>query len=331
MVEKNNLNNTPSNNDFLQDDIYLHHKNKHFKQNSFIGFSIQEIDKKKNDKQILKTNNIGLRCEDLNNIKKTNTILLGGSVAFSCFASSEDQTISSLLQQNSNKKIINCGVGGHIFKQHLSLYFNYLKNIETKNIIILFGFNDLVNCYLGRKYDEILNIEFSTKVQNNYVSPISTSFKTLIIELLDKIGIRNIIHDLLLKKNQKEANKEINEIVIGNYINNIIKDILFFNNYCEKFNINLIISLQPTIYSFKKKLSKYENENLNKYLNKYPHRYKFIKIFNKILNDGLSSFKNYHNLENIFHDTKDTLFFDEVHLNDKGNYILSNFYKKLLD
>jgi len=331
MVEKNNLKNIPPKSDFLKDDIYLHHKNKHLKQNSFIGFSIKEIDKKVNNKQILKTNNIGLRCEDLNTIKRTNTILLGGSVAFSSFASCEEQTISSLLQKNSNKKIINCGVGGHVFKQHLSLYFNYLKNIETKNIIILFGFNDLVNCYLGRKYDEILNPDFSTKVQNSYLSPVSTSIKILAIEFLDKIRIRNIIHDLLLKRNQNKVYKEINEDLIKDYINEIIKDTIFFNKYCQKFNINLILALQPSIYTSQKELSNYENNNFNTYLTKYPNRQKFIKTFNNLLNDRLSFFKNYHNLDNIFQETNDTLFFDEVHLNDKGNFIISNFFIELLD
>ena len=331
MVEKNNSENNLSKDNFVLDDIYLHHKNRHFKQNSFIGYSIKEIDKKKNNQQILKTNKIGLRCEDLDLIQKTNTILLGGSVAFSSFASSEDQTISSLLEKSSNKKIINCGVGGHIFKQHLSLYFNYLKNIETKNIIILFGFNDLVNCYLGRKYDEILNIEFSRKVQDNYLSPIRTSLKTIVIQILEKIGLRKFTHDLLLSQNQGKVNKGIDEIEINNYINKIKKDISYFNNYCDKFNINLIISLQPSIYTSKKNFSEFEKNNLNKYLRKFPQRYKFIKIFNNFLNDELSLFKNYYNLENIFQNKSETIFFDEVHLNDKGNYILANFFNKLLD
>ena len=331
MVEKNNSENNSSKDDFILDDIYLHHKNRHFKHNSFIGYCIQQIDKKRNNKQILKTNKIGLRCEEIDLIEKTNTILLGGSVAFSSFATTEDQTISSLLEKNSNKKIINCGVGGHIFKQHLSLYFNYLKNIETKNIIILFGFNDLVNCYLGRKYDEILNIEFSSKVQDNYLSPIKTSLKTLVIQILEKIGLRNFTHDLLLSQNQEKVNKGIDEIEINNYINKIKKDINYFNSYCNKFNINLIISLQPSIYNSKKDFSEYEKKNLNLYLSKFPQRYKFIKIFNNFLHEELSSFKNYYNLENIFQDTSETIFFDEVHLNDKGNYILANFYKKLLD
>ncbi len=331
MVEINNLENNSSKDDFVQDDIYLHHKNKHFNQNSFIGYSIKEIDKKKNNKQILKTNKIGLRCEELDTIEKTNTILLGGSVAFSSFATSEEKTISSLLEKSSNKKVINCAVGGHIFKQHLSLYFNYLKNIETKNIIILFGFNDLVNCYLGRKYDEILNIEFSSKVQDNYLSPIKTSLKTIVLQILEKIGLRNITHDLLLIQNQKKVTKRINEVEINNYINKIIKDIIYFNKYCSKFNINLIISLQTSIYTSKKNLSEYEKNNLNLYLSKFPQRYKFIKIFNNFLNDRLSAFKNFHNLDNIFQDTKDSIFFDEVHLNDKGNYILADFYKQFLD
>ena len=88
MVEKNSLESHSSKDDYVFDEIYLHSKNRHFKQNSFIGYSIIKIDKKKNNKQILKTNKIGLRCEELETIEKTNTILLGGSVEFSSFATS---------------------------------------------------------------------------------------------------------------------------------------------------------------------------------------------------------------------------------------------------
>ena len=47
MVEKNNLVSDSSKEDYVFDEIYLHSKNRHFKQNSFIGYSISEIDKKK--------------------------------------------------------------------------------------------------------------------------------------------------------------------------------------------------------------------------------------------------------------------------------------------
>ena len=331
MVEKKELKKNFSKNNYLKDDIYLHHKNKHFQHNSFVGFTFKSIDKTDHGKQILKTNDIGLRCDDLSLVHNTNSILIGGSVAFSSFSSDEEHTISALLEKSSDKKILNCGLGGHILKQHFSLYFNYLKHIETKNILILFGFNDLVNCYLGRNYDEILSDEFSTNIQKNYLSPIQTSLKTLLIEVSDKIKIKHFLYDFFSNKNRKKFNKETRFNPINNYISDIIKDIVFFNKYCKKFNINLIIALQPSIYSSKKKLSDYENNNLNIYLKKNPERFEFIKIFNNLLDKNLSKFKNYHNLENIFNNFEDTVFLDEVHLHDKGNLIISNYLKNFLD
>ena len=331
MVEKKESIQSSLEKNYLKDEIYLHHKNKHFKHNSFVGFTFKKINKKINNKQILKTNSIGLRCEDLHLIKKTNTILIGGSVAFSSFASDEDHTISSLLEKNTNKKILNCGLGGHLLKQHFSLYFNYLKHIETKNIIILFGFNDLVNCYLGRNYDEILSDEFSKNIQKNYLFPVKSSLKTLFIEILNKIGLRKVFHNLLFIKNKKKINNGFKVDFVSSYINDIIKDIFFFKKYCEKFDIKLIMALQPSIYSSKKKLTNYEKNNFTTFLNQNPERIEFIKIFNNLLDKNLSQFKDYYNLESIYDEIDKTVFLDEVHLNDHGNLILSNYFENLLD
>ena len=314
-----------------KDNIYLHHKNKHFIHNPFLGFKLKKLNKSKDGKQILKTNSDGLRCEELLQVKETDTMLLGGSVAFSSFASNEDNTISSQLELNINKKVLNCGIGGHTLKQHFSLYFNYLKNIKKKNIIILFGFNDLVNCYLGKQYDEILIEQFSKQIQDNYSSPVTSSLKTIFMEFLKKIKVKDIIYDLLKVKNQNKIYDKTNIDLINKYIRNIEKDFIFFNEYCEKFNINLIISLQPSIYFSQKKLSYYEQKNLDIYLRKYPTRYKFIKIFHELLCKNLHAFKNYHNLDNIFDNFDETIFLDEVHLSDKGNSIISNYFIKYLN
>ena len=312
------------------DPIYLHHKNRHFKHNPYVGYTIKKIDKKKNGNQLVKTNTLGLRCNELHTIEEANSILLGGSVAFSSFASSEEDTISSLLEKNVGKKILNCGVGGHILKQHLSLYFNYIKNIETKNIIILFGFNDMANCYSGRKYNDIINQEFSTKIQENYLSPINSSLKNIFHEIFRLLKLEKVIFNFLSKKNQIKINNTDKDENIEQYIGEIIKDINFFRKYCIKFNINLIISLQPCIYLINKKLTDYENKRLNNYISEYPERNEFVNKFYNLLDKNLNSFENYHNLNNAYKETNETVLIDEMHLTDIGNKYLANYYKKFI-
>ena len=164
--------------------VYYHHLNLDYKQNSYVGFTLKKLKKEFNNEVILETNEIGLRCPELNQIKSCDAILLGGSAAYSIFAKTENHTITKLTEKNTNRKIINCGVPGHVFKQHLSLYFNYLKNIKSDNIIIMFGFNDMVNCFMARNYAGIINENFSTKSQLLYDKPIKSSFKTIISEML---------------------------------------------------------------------------------------------------------------------------------------------------
>ena len=56
----------------------------------------------------------------------------------------------------------------------------------------MFGFNDMVNCFMGRNYAGIINENFSTKSQLLYDKPIKSSFKTIISEMLIFFGLKNI-------------------------------------------------------------------------------------------------------------------------------------------
>ena len=73
-----------------------------------------------------------------------------------------------------------------------------------------------------------------------------------------------------------------------------------------KFNINLIILLQPCIYSTNKKLSAYEQSNYQNNIKKDPQKFEFVKKFYKSLDENLNSFNNFYNLDSSFNQSKFT-------------------------
>lgn len=310
---------------------YQHHLNLDYKHNPFVGFTLKKLKRELNEEVVLETNEIGLRCPELNLIKSCDAILLGGSAAFSTYARSENDTISKLTEKISNKKIINCGVPGHVFKQHVSLYFNYLKNIKTDNIIILFGFNDMVNCFMGRNYTGIINEHFTIKSQLLYDEPVKSSAKTILLEIFNFFGFKKYIFNKILKKKILKRNEKIEDInsVINIYLNDIKKEITFFQNFCDKFNIKLHLILQPSLYVTKKKFSIYEKRKFDEW-NLIPNRKSYAENFYKKIDYLLSNFNFYYNFSNCFDSEDDTIFIDECHYGDRGSLIVSDLLSKIL-
>ena len=310
---------------------YQHHLNLDYKHNPFVGYTLKRLKKELNEEVILETNQIGLRCPELNLIKSCDAILLGGSVAFSTYARSENDTISKLAEKISKKKIINCGVPGHVLKQHVSLYFNYLKNIKSENIIIMFGFNDMVNCFMGRNYEGIINEHFTIKTQQLYDEPIKSSLKTILSQVLIFFGLKKYVFNKILKKKILKRNEKFDDmnISIDNYLNDIKKEITFFQNFCDRFNIKLHLILQPSLYVTKKNFSTYEKRRFDEW-NLIPNRKFYVENFYKKIDHLLSNFNSYYNFSNCFDNEKDTIFIDECHFVVRGSLIVSDLLSKII-
>jgi lysophospholipase L1-like esterase len=303
--------------DILESKIYSHYRNREWIADPYVGFRLDRIKKTLNNQIIVETNFLGLRSGD--NFLKENydTIYLGGSVIYGAFSTSNETTIPSFYEKISNQKTLNAGIGGHILNQHFSFYFNYLVKLHPKNLIIVFGFNDMSNCYNGKKYTEIkLDV-----LQQNYVlkkNLYKDSTKLFCKSIIDFLKL-NIISSKIFKNNSQEKNKPKSKL--ESYLDDLFFVIELFNNL--KINSNIYFFIQPNLITTNKKLSSYENNILS---NIDPSKIEFCKYFHKKLSNKLISFENVINLENIFDNDEKTIFLDDVHINDLGN---QKFAKKI--
>lgn len=309
---------------FFNMEVYSHYKNNEWVSDPFIGFKLKKIKKIFNKKILLETNKLGLRTRDDIKKKKYEIIFLGGSFVFGSYSPTDNDTIPKYYENLSKKKTLNAGVGGHILKQHLSLYYNYLYKNHPNKIFLIFGFNDMVNCFNNKKPDN-LRVEF-------FDEHLSMSFCSLLKLLILKI-IKLIKIDFLFNfykkiifffrgsrivNNKKNEHSRINE-----YCNELAILLNSFNNFCITNKISLITILQPTLLLSNKKLNSYE-ENYMKKIN--TRKISFAKKFYEILAFKLSNFSNFYNYGNVYKHIKKGIFIDEVHTGDRGNLI---FAKKL--
>ena len=141
--------------DVFSHNIYSHASNEEWVADPYIGFRLKKLRKEINGKLILHTNYLGLRTEDNFISEKFDVVFIGGSLVYGAFSPSNETTISKYFEKITNLKSLNAGIGGHVLKQHFSLFSNYLKKIPSSKIIFVFGFNDMGNCFNGKKYDDI--------------------------------------------------------------------------------------------------------------------------------------------------------------------------------
>ena len=299
-------------------DIYYHNRDNEYRADPFLGFRLKKLEKHINNKLILKTNSLGLRASELVNNDSFDTLFLGGSFIYGVNAPNDNSTIPNFFSTITKLSVINAGIPGHVLKQHFSLYFNYLMKLNINKIILVFGFNDLANCFNNKSYGELSIDNYQRVVDeiNNY--PIKQPLKILIRNLLNikKFKIKNLERI----RNKKVISLKNKEKIIETYCNEILNDILLFNNFCENNQIKLYNILQPNLLTSKKKFSEYEKIYLSKFEN---DKKEFILSFYKILCEKLKIVKNFKNFSSIYDSYERTVFTDEVHVGDFGNKIFS--------
>ena len=309
----------------LEKGIYSHNSNKEWISDPYIGFRLKKLEKIVEDKLILKTNSLGLRAKELKFKENFDAIFLGGSYVYGSYASSQDKTITEIYSKIHNEKSLNAGIGGHVLKQHISLYYNYLSDLNTKKIFLIFGFNDMGNCFQGKDFNEVKLDLFNDKINQINQRPIRESLKIFLSEILRILNLeflKKIIKKFIKKKHNLNKKPDI-----AKYIFDIIQTVKMFKNYCSYKEIDLKIILQPTLLGVNRDFTKYE---LN-YLKKIPNENKkFCENFFELLDKELSKFDNYFNFKNIYDGIKNNVFIDIVHTNDIGNTIFVKNLDKII-
>tara|TARA_Y100001958_G_C21164385_1_gene497525 strand:+ start:188 stop:1243 length:1056 start_codon:yes stop_codon:yes gene_type:complete len=328
---------------------YAHNANGEYELDPFIGFKLKKILKKYKNEIILETNSLGLRSEELNLIDSVDTIFLGSSFVYGAYCPLQKLTFSEIYGKLYNKRTLNAGVGGHILPQHLSLYFNYLKNIKTKNVVLFAGYNEFSAFYLYKKNYGDLIINFQEIVKNLHSKPIICAFTILLVyfkkqlsryliyfkTLLSRFNfIKKIYHYFFSKnknltsKSENLANKSENSEneKLDNYIDFFYKDIDCLKDFFVKKGINFYFILQPSLV-FKKNKSEAEIDIFKSLGETKINNLEYF--YNRIKNKFQSS-AFFYDFTNVFDNEKESIFVDNAHVADKGNKIIANKLSSLL-
>jgi len=250
---------------------------------------------------------------------------LGGSLVFGSYAPNQNSTISEFYSNLMNHRMLNGGVGGHVLKQHLSLYYNYLSKVSVKKIILVFGFNDMTNCYQGKTFNDIRLDIFHKNVDLIYKQPTKELLKIILFKTMDFFKLKKLIFNLKNKTENKMVKYSV--FKIEKYCNEVDQALTTFNQFCKNKSIDLCIILQPSLTSSFKKKSLYEENYIKKNLTE--ERINFSRVFFKNLNSTLKKYENYYNFQNIYDEEEKTIFIDSAHVGDIGNKIFAEklFYK----
>ena len=316
-------------NPVFENNTYAFSANREYVSDPYMGFRLRSLKKFIGDKLILKTNSLGLRCDDINKTPKEKdvAVFLGGSVIFGSYAPSDQETISSLCESNLKHQIhcVNAGANGHVLTQHVSLYTNYITPyLKPKYVILYAGYNDFLLCCRYKKSFGRLIIEDFQDILANYPQK---PFKTALI-ILTK-GLKFKIHKIksLLKKNQPSVAKKDNlpldalggEAHIQNYINQFVNHIELLSHLCSSTGTQFLFFLQPALA-----LSGKIKTELEKNLESSITEAEALAFFYKALKKELHQKSYFKDHSDIFLQEQKSIFVDPCHLGDRGNKIIAH-------
>jgi lysophospholipase L1-like esterase len=280
--------------------------------------------------ETLEINSHGLRNKDFKLLDQNNQncMLLGGSVAWGFGATSNQNIPSSQIEKFLKEKhkiklnVINFAEQMHSSHEELMTFIGYIDEIKPKYIICLTGTNDINR---GN-----LNLFKYTDLNNTWLNLFNKAKSMKIIN--EKNILKYLLKNILRFNNNYQKVNENNFVFKKPSRDNIPIQLLrnkieIINSICEKKNIFVMHILQPDLI-FKKHKTDSELKYLN-FLNK--DREEYVKKHIGILREYLNFLKinqknnkiNYLDLNEVFDDVTETIFFDKAHLNDKGYEILS--------
>ena len=270
----------------------------------------------------LNINEQGFRTYDLNYKKKEKDIriiILGGSTVFG-YNVADQNTISKFVEKNyknKNVKVFNLGMNNFDFKDELNLLNIFFEKLNPDILVFYHGINNLYTTY-GQLLEDSESKTYLKDI--NELNELEKNI-LLIKEYLKKKTIYMILFTYYKKffpykidVNFQDYDEKINYYVNNNYIK-LYKTAE--KNFCSK--IKCFFLLQPNVLH-KNQKTFYEKLLFNQFLVNYPLIDKIYEDFyNKII---AKNNKNICDLRRIFNKNNKNIFFDEVHVNAIGNYII---------
>ena len=275
-------------------------------------------------------NSFGVRGEEFNLKKESDVyriVMLGGSAMYGVYVTSDLATIPSFLdkkiqRENPNFKveIINAGINGSDSFDELSFLMDRLLKLEPDMIFVYDGGNDLLNKI---SEEEILKDPWPTEI-DKVSKKLRNYYKTThLIEFLDRVIQKNIFND------QNRKSEEISE-------DKIERKILLWSErwseFCEREDMSekdIIIAVQPYLGTGEKNFSNWEK------MIKQNNMKTDVAEYFPLLIDNLEKIEKKctktMNLTNSFDNNSETIFYDLIHVGDKGNEIVvDRIYDEIL-
>lgn len=255
---------------------------------------------------------------------KDKIFVVGGSAAFGYGLPSDETTFASLLEKKlGDCDVINAGVPGHLSGQELSLIVHRLDDFKPKLYIVFDGWNDIVDQYLQDWLLRRYPIGESSDFGFNH------EFFIMQKKLRDYFLIKSESEKDPPEEGYSLSNEKEREAYLAAITDRYIRNISKMNSFATSRGAKVLIAFQPEIGS-KNKRTTYEKDIMDnwekniRYLErKIPTYYSEMAMAarryckkNKIPFVDI----NYHPL---YKDNEETLFYDAVHLNEKGNEIVA--------
>jgi len=250
--------------------------------------------------------------------------VIGGSSMFGSGATSDEKTIPGFLQNEFNEskfskkiQVINAGIGSATSFQETFLIKNYLRNFEPDLFIIFDGNNDSHFHYFA---DRTLNPTVKDlEKSDNFVE--SLKFKNFQWYRTPFI-LNKLLSDTISNPTDDNTKKiELHEIK-SNIAEKWTERWAGICQLGKKDGFNVIITLQPILGSGNKPLSSFEKYILETD-KEIPETLIVLDELALSLKNLENDCNNVYDLREIFDTTDSPVFWDNVHTNDYGNYIIA--------
>ena len=298
-----------------------------------------------NSKDLIKRESI-FDTENKDNV----TLLLGGSFTFGAGATLDQNTISGYLSK-SGINCLNLSGSAHVgFQELISIFsnMNLIKNV--KEIIFISGINDLyLSDFFGINYPDTFYFysEFKQNMSKKNISFKKKIFKFFVDIMYPNTLDNNNIVDLKLQDiNQFLKSARFRESFKKNVSiklsmeEKLNRNFKIYNMLGRYFNCKVSFYLQPALNWSKEKSN--EEQQLFDYTNLYfkEKTMFFNKLFSK---ENYDYFKNllskiskkndisFFDLNEYFKKNlkkENWIFLDSVHINDRGNKLVSDIIQK---
>ncbi len=307
----------------LENSTYAFASNGDYAPDRYLGFRLRPLDRWINGKRVLKTNSLGLRCPEIDQMARDRdlAVFLGGSTLFGSYAPSDEETIPAFCETFLHERLrcINAGANGHVFTQHVSLFANYLlPYLKPKNVVVLAGYNDfLACCRYNKAYGEIIIDDFQVILHDYPRRPLRTAGK--IMAKYAKMKASRVL-PTMKPLSVPSASLRFDAQARGRlerYVQIFTQHILSLDALCASMGAQFSFFLQPALVLSSKSKSAFE-QNLERTITDTP----LLAAFYNALKNRMTGKVSFYDLSDAFAGVNQTVFIDPVHMGDRGNRLL---------